>query len=352
MWYRRILPAFLLLLAAGQPAFACRLEAVMGPRQPSPGIWREETAFLRASLVDDANSLKKESAKRPPKQNNYDFEDLISGFRERGNMDGWGLIHYGCDIQDSQLPQAFKNTAPAFADRQYDQAVRQSLTQNAGIMMAHIRRASPEYNQVNLSNAHPFTYQNWSFMHNGSVSGAFSSVVEGKISQYREKLGGGPKGTTDSEHVFYFVLANLQDVAGTLDSKQIPTETVQKVFAQSVEALVANSKPQYSPLDGSVLNLQGEVQGLPVCNFVLSDGMRLFAYRQGFNLYLGQKTLSNGQHLYLVTSEKTHTTDKSVKWLLLPERHLLTISWDETGNPVPSLLPLTRLTSSETSSVK
>lgn len=346
MWFRKVLSGLLLSLTISQSAFACRVEGVMGPRQPSPQVQQEENAFLQASLVDDSNSLKKESAKRPAKHGSgevYDLEDLISGFRERGNMDGWGMVRYACGLETLQLPQVYKNTAPAFADRQYNQAVQQSLTQGASIMMAHIRRASPEYKQVNLTNVHPFTYQNWSFMHNGSVGGAFSPVVEAKINQYREQLGGGPKGTTDSEHVFYYFLANLYEAAGTLDSKQIPKETVQKVFAQSINSLIANSEIKYNPLDGNVLNIHGEIQTLPVCNFVLSDSVNLFAYRRGFNLFLGQKTLSNGQHLYLVASEKTHTTDNTVRWLALPENHILTISWDASGNPVPALQPLTRL---------
>jgi predicted glutamine amidotransferase len=346
MWFKKVLPGLLFLTTVNQCALACRVEGVMGPRQPSPQIQQEENTVLRASLVDDSNSLKKESAKRPAKQGTaevYDLEDLISGFRERGNLDGWGMVRYSCKLDDLQTPQVFKNTKPAFADQQYNQAVQKSLAHGANIMMAHIRRASPEYNQVTMDNVHPFTYQNWSFMHNGSVSGAFSPVVETKINKYREQLGGGPKGTADSERVFYYFLANLYEAAGTLDSTKIPTETVQKVFAQSISTLIANSDVKYSSLNGSVLGVQGEIQTLPVCNFVLSDSTHLFAFRRGFNLFLGEKTLSNGQNLYLVSSEKTHAADKTVRWLALPENHVLTISWDASGNPVPALQPLSRL---------
>jgi predicted glutamine amidotransferase len=342
MCFRKVFLGLLLLLISSQSAFACRLEGVMGPRQPSPEIWQEENAFLHASLIDDANSLQKESEKRPANQgNNYDLEDLITAFRERGNMDGWGMVRYACK-QDLQSPQVFKNTEPAFADPQYNQAVRQSLTKSANIMMAHIRRVA-DHKQVTLANAHPFIYQNWSFMHNGDLTGAFSPVVKEKINRYREQLGGGPKGTTDSEHVFYFFLANLYEATGTIDRKQISIETVQKIFAQSIKTLIANSDVKFSPLNGSVLNVQGEIQALPVCNFVLSDGEHLLAFRHGLNMFLGQKTLSNGQHLYLVASEKRHAENEAVQWLALPENHILTISWNASGDPVPALQPLTRL---------
>lgn len=344
MWFRKVLPGLLFLLTINQSAFACRLEGVIGPRQPSPQVLLEENKFLQATLIDDANSLQKESAKRPAKQgaeHTYDVEDLI-GIREKGNMDGWGLVYYACGSPDPQLPQSSKNAAPAYADHGYVQAVQKTLTQGANILMAHIRRAADEYNQVDLMNVHPFTCQNWSFMHNGVLTGAFSPVAKAKIDRYRERLGS-PKGITDSEHVFYYFLANLHETAGTLDSQQISTSTVQTVFAQTIKTLLADSEPRSLPLNGNVLGVQGNIQVQPACNFVVSDGTRLLAFKQGRNLFLGKKTLSNGQHLYLISSEKTHTTDKSVKWLLLPENHLLTISWDASGNPVPVLQPLTRL---------
>lgn len=345
MWFRKVLSGLLLSLTISQSAFACRLEAMMGPRQPSPKIWQEENNFLQTTLIDDANSLQKESAKRPAKQGTqvtYDVEDLI-GIREKGNMDGWGLVHYACGLPGSQLPQASKNAAAAYADAQYAQAVQKTLAQGSSILMAHIRRAADEYNQVELTNVHPFTCKNWSFMHNGVLTGAFSPTAKAKIEQYREQLGS-PKGITDSEHVFYYFLANLQDATGTLESQKIPTSTVQTVFAQTIKTLLADSEPRSLPLNGNVLGVQGNIQVQPACNFVVSDGTRLLAFKLGRNLFLGQKTLSNGQHLYLVASEKTHTTDKTVHWLALPENHILTISWDASGNPVPEVQPLARLT--------
>ena len=177
-------------------------------------------------------------------------------------------------------------------------------------------------------------------MHNGEVSGAFSPIVTQKIAQFKEQIGGGPKGGTDSERVFYFFLANLYETAGTLDSQQIPLETLQKVFSETIRTLVENSTPTAKTIPGDVLGVEGHLQIQPACNFVLTDGEHLFAFRKVLNLYLAQKTLSTKQKVYLVASEPTEKTDSSVQWLLLPENHLLTLSWDENGNPRPKLEPV------------
>jgi len=334
------------LLTVTQAAFACRLEGMMGPEYPSEATQQEESAFLKSVLVEDENSLQKESAVRQPKdgvQESYDLEDLSGVVRKYGSPDGWGIVHYPCPVEPIRLPRLNKSIKPAFADADFKQAVNQTTSERANIVMAHVRQASPECKQVELVNVHPFTWQNWSFMHNGTVSGAFSPVVAAKISQYKDKIGGEPKGTTDSERVFYFFLANLYEKAGTLDSKKIPLSTIQTVFAQSINALIANSTPTAKPLHGDVMDVQGHLQTQPACNFLLSDGTHLLAFRKVLNLYLAQKTLANQQKLYLVSSEKTQThdpADPSVKWLLLPENHILIISWDAQGNPKPALEPL------------
>lgn len=344
-WSKKAFLWILVLVTCNQSAFACRVEGMIGPKNPSPAILREETRFLQSSLINDRNSLQKESAKRPAKQGTqevYDYEDLVVGMRERGNMDGWGLVCYDY-VQDVKAPKVFRSAAPAYADKQYDKAVQQGLGQLPSIMLAHIRRASAEYNQVNLTNVHPFTYQNWSFMHNGALTGSLSPMSIAKIEQYRANLGDGPKGTTDSEHAFYYFLANLYEATGTTDSKQVPTKDLEAVFAKSVNQLVAHSERKFMALDGRALGVVGMIEIQPSCNFVVSDGTRLLAYKRGMNLFLGKKTLSNGQHLYLISSEKTHTTDKKVEWLAIPENHIVSLAWDETGNPVPTLHPLAQL---------
>ncbi len=321
----------------------------MGPQVLSSKLQREENAFIRSSLVDDSNSLQKESAKRRAKDGigqTYDIEDLSGVIRPYGGPDGWGLVRYTCPIQPIRLPEVSKNVKPAFADHQFQQVVSDSLAEKPNIVMAHVRLGSLDGKPAKLGSVHPFAFHNWTFMHNGEVSGAFSPVVIAKINQFKAQLGGGPQGGTDSEHAFYYFLANLYEATGTLDSSQIPLKTVQTVFAQTIQSLVANSAHPGKPLTGQVMGLQGHIQIQPACNFILSDGSRLWASRRILNLYLAQKTLSNQQKVYLVASEQTHVQDPSVQWLLLPENYVLSIIWDATGNPQPTLEPINALSDS------
>lgn len=330
-------------LLSSPAGFACRLEGMMGLKNPSDANIKEEEQFLHTVLLSDPNSLQQESAKRPPKDGvheNLDLEDLSGILRKYGSPDGWGIASYACPTTSLQIPKVIRGVAPAYQDNHFKQAVIQPEHAHTSIFLAHVRLASLTAKEVELQNVHPFTFKNWSFMHNGEVSGAFSPVVTNKIAQFKEQLAGGPKGATDSERVFYFFLANLYETTGTLDSQHVPLETLQKVFSRTITTLIENSTPTAKVIPKNVLGVEGHLQMQPACNFVLTDGEHVFAYRKVLNLYLAQKTLSTKQKVYLIASEQTQKQDASVQWLLLPENHLLTLYWDENGNPRPRLEPV------------
>lgn len=348
MYHKNI--AFGLLAAGGltwgaHPAFGCRIEGVMGPAQATPAVQQEQDSFLWSSLVSDSNSLQRESAKRPPKngvQDTYDIEDLSGVLRKSGNPDGWGMASYPAFVPGVQAPVVAKSILPAYADTNYTMAVSEAIRQKPNIMLAHVRLASPECKEIQLVNVHPFTFQNWSFIHNGTVTGALSPAVEAKINQYRPILGGGPKGNTDSERVFYYFLCKLYEATGTTDSRRVPLPQIERVFAQSINELITASKHPSKTIGGDVMGIEGELQVQPACNFILSDGVHLLAFKKIFDLFVGQKTLSNNQKAYVIASEK-RMNDPSISWLEMPEDHVLTIAWDNAGNPKPHISPLSKL---------
>jgi hypothetical protein len=329
-----------------QPRFGCRVEGLMGPQQPSPAIQQEVDHFVGATLEGDPNSLQQESPRRAPKDGSregYDIEDLSGVVRKQGNLDGWGITAYPVTTPQNP-PLLWKSPAPAITDPQYHIAVSQAMSQNPHLLLAHVRLASPEYHQIQSTNVHPFTFQNWSFIHNGSVNGATSPAVEAKIKQYQSVLGGGPKGTTDSERAFYYYLARLYETTGTVDTKKVPLRTKQAVFAQSVKELINDSTPTYKPIHGEVMGIQGHILIQPACNFILSDGQHLLAFKKVLDLFIGEKTLSNHQKTYVITSEKMMRHDPSVQWTEIPEEHLLTMGWDASGNARVDMEPLRELT--------
>ena len=66
----------------------------------------------------------------------------------------------------------------------------------------------------------------------------------------------------------------------------------------------------------------------------------ILAFRHGNDLFLGAKTLHNGQKEYIISSERVKRFDKSIKWLEIPQNYLLTISKGQKGELVPVLDPI------------
>ena len=333
-----------ILLGSSCASFACRVQAFMAPKMLDANIQKQVNTFIENALVHDSNSLKRESDIRKKKDGRtatYDIEDLSGYIRKYGNKDGWGVVGYPCKTpQDLRVPQVTRHTEPAVEDRKFAPEIVQTLSNQPNIVMAHVRQASPEYKQVVVENVHPFTFHNWSWMHNGGVSGAYAPEVLNRIKAEDQRLDGGPKGTTDTERVFYYFLSTLLKHYETTDSTKLSTEQVQNAFSETMRDVIAHSKRGTKTLEGDIMGIGGIIQTTPSCNFILSDGNRLLVFRRVMNLYLGQKTLSSGGKIYIVSSEKSPVKDKTIQWLSLPENHILTLVWDKDGNPSPSLLPL------------
>jgi predicted glutamine amidotransferase len=341
---KRSILATVLLISLLTPAIAqaCRLQAMMGPREATPVVQRQEEHFFQSSLLESDNSLVRESARRPRKkgsQEPYDLEDLSGLIRRFGSPDGWGLVSYSCPMQPLRLPEISKSIDPAFSDRRFAPAVSKLTQSKPNLFLAHVRQTdNPK--SVAIENVHPFNWQNWSLMHNGTVSGAFAPNIDAKINAYRDRLGGGPQGKTDSERVFYYFLALLLEQTGTTDSSQVSLERLESIFRTAMRDIIAASSAKSKPLDGEIMGVTGQLETQPSCNFILSDGQRIFAFRRVLNLYLGEKTLKGDEKLYIISSERSVKPDKSLQWLLLPENHILTIRWNAQGQSVPKLTPL------------
>ena len=113
------------------------------------------------------------------------------------NGDGFGVAWYG----GRKTPGVFKDVLPAWNDdnlRQLSQHIKSKL------FFAHVRAATGT--SVSRTNCHPYTYQNWSFMHNGQIGHwrQHRREIEAMISKdyYTHRYG-----TTDSEALFLLALS-------------------------------------------------------------------------------------------------------------------------------------------------
>jgi len=166
----------------------------------------------------------------------------FSGLIRRGGVtgphkDGWGIVFYegkGTRIFLEPKAGAYSEIAQLV----------QKFPIKSKTVIAHIRRAN--IGAVCLENTHPFTRElwgeNWTFAHNGRLIG----VKKKKLNYYK------PVGTTDSEHAFCWIL-----------------DTFRRRFSK---------KPSGKTLAVLIKKLLNELNELGICNVLLSDGTRIYAY--------------------------------------------------------------------------
>ena len=78
------------------------------------------------------------------------------------NADGFGIAWYQKHL--TPFPALFRSTSPAWSDVNLQNL---ATTTASSCFLGHIRAAT--VGNVNLYNCHPFTYQQYSFVHNGTI---------------------------------------------------------------------------------------------------------------------------------------------------------------------------------------
>ncbi len=129
------------------------------------------------------------------------------------NGDGFGLGWYPLH-QDAE-PGLFVSVKPAWSNQNLHQIASKIKTSN---FFAHVRDAS-EGIPVSLANCHPFTFENYLFMHNGFLD-EFPKIHREIINCLSERAFRLVKGNTDSEYAFALFLDTI-DFAGGLSSDDI-----------------------------------------------------------------------------------------------------------------------------------
>lgn len=153
----------------------CRWMAYSGP-----------PIFLDTVLFEAENSLVDQSL-------NARWSQVVT------NGDGFGIGWYG----KRGKPGLYRDVLPAWNDENLLEVAEQV---QSGLFFAHVRAATGE-SPTARQNCHPFRHGEWMFMHNGAIADfpllrreLDLAIPEGL---YRHK-----KGTTDSETIFYLLLAN------------------------------------------------------------------------------------------------------------------------------------------------
>ncbi|MEX1228659.1 MAG: class II glutamine amidotransferase [Planctomycetaceae bacterium] len=170
---------------------------------------------------------------------------LQSESDEIGRMhpDGWGISVY-----NKRVPDVERRATAAYQDLHFSHTAERIF---AKTVVAHVRRAT--VGGISLNNTHPFTYDCWTFAHNGTLSG-FDRLQSRIVDETDPELQELQQGTTDSEHIFYWLLTRLKEHGFALSLDVSDEIAVGQVVADAVQTL-ANWSGEFAAADPPKLNL-------------------------------------------------------------------------------------------------
>lgn len=180
--------------------------------------------------------------------------------------DGWGVAYYVAGA-----PHVVKSAAAAVSDHLFRHV---SGVVTSETVLAHIRKATQ--GDLSTINTHPFQYGTWVFAHNGNIKG-FAAVRDTLVRKVPPILRRFILGTTDSEVLFYLILAKMSE-RHELHRPGFPlaevAEAVREALAE-ITALVGPINPDNAgPPQDTYLT------------FVLTNGQVMLGHQGGKQLFV------------------------------------------------------------------
>lgn len=235
------------------------------------------------------------------------------------NGDGFGISWYKPEID--HLPGVFKSIQPAWNDINLKMLSKKILS---GCFLAHVRAASK--GGVSYFNTHPFTYNEYSFIHNGIIGG-FEKIRRAIHCELSDEVYNWVKGQTDSELFFALYLDLFQK-----SQKEFNATNSIELFRKAVD-LILRLKEKFHVSETTTL-----------INSVISDGKSLYVFRyvSGVNkeansLYysIGHQLAFKDGYSYMLPSDQKNNsvmvaseslTDCKMGWQKVPQNHALIVS--------------------------
>ncbi|CCB88904.1 class II glutamine amidotransferase [Simkania negevensis] len=215
------------------------------------------------------------------------------------NADGFGLAWYNKEIEPS--PGIFKSVQPAWNDKNLHHLSNKIMS---NCFLGHVRAST--VGDVVVNNCHPFSYKEYSFVHNGTIR-FFEKVHRKLINELNDGFFNLLKSQTDSEVLFFLIMQFMQKHEGsTLETAVI------HVFNHVLELQKNNDDDHFSRL-----------------NIVITNGSEMIATRfvsknhDPLSLYYTTHGLLERRSI-LVASEPLD--DLEHDWIEIPTNHYLIIS--------------------------
>lgn len=213
------------------------------------------------------------------------------------NADGFGAAWYNFDI--SNYPGVFKSTQPAWND---NNLMHLSQKIKSSCFLAHVRAST--VGDVNQNNCHPFAFQEYTFVHNGTIKN-FDHYKKKIINAIDEDLFLNIRGNTDSEYLFFLIMHFMKQNNNLADA-------------------VINAI-------NWIVNIQKTHDDFSRINIAITNGYELIATRfvsKGENsLSLKYRHIPKNAHKIsslILSSESLDGSDE--EWDELPENHYIYLS--------------------------
>lgn len=205
------------------------------------GFRATDPTRIECSLVEAQNALLKQSDRDG---------------RGVANPDGWGIATW-----DANGLKVERRARSAADDLVFTQVAARARPTTA---IAHVRAAT--VGGPAPGNTHPFHFGPWAFAHNGTLT-AFD-----RIAPLLDTGPFPPLGTTDSEHIFMWMLRRMPEFG--LDPRR-PADSPKPIENLLTAAI--------TDLDDMAATVGAHTP--PKLNFLISDGTNLVASRWGNTLY-------------------------------------------------------------------
>lgn len=243
------------------------------------------------------------------------------GARERTeplNGDGFGVGWYAHEIDP--IPGVLTSIRPAWADRNLKRLSEKIRSQ---CVFAHVRAAT-NGSAVTELNCHPFQYEQFLWMHNGSVAD-FAKIKLKLCNELDDPIYQNIEGTTDSEHAFALFLQYLQNYRDDYDLDRLAktmSKTIQKLSNWGPGSKDSPSHCNFAVTDGHsiVASRYVSAENEEAETLYVAQGMRFEVHDGRYRMIKG-----NGRtEAVIVTSEPL--TDSQEDWELVPRNHMVMVS--------------------------
>lgn len=240
------------------------------------------------------------------------------------NGDGFGVGWYVPEIDAT--PCVVRSTTPAWSNRNLQNL---AIKIKAEKMFAHIRAASPGM-QVMEANVHPFGYDRFMFMHNGSVADFHKikrALREGLRDEYYDMIAG----TTDSEHSFALLLNELHTSFATAtadDMRKGLVKTIKRLDELTRAAgITETSYYNFAITNGQafVVSRYSSTPNTKGATLYYSRGERYECRADGV---CDMHVVDDSQQARAVIVASEKLTDLEEDWSLVPDNHTVTVTSD------------------------